>query len=298
VASSPAILPGVRLVRGADGSLAHQFLDSDGDEAAPPAGVLAVTVTRSDGSSVAVGAVTGAGSDPRAVTIAAAETANVDRLTATWTLDGTAIAVDEIDVVGGTIGSLAALKATDPTLRKENDATLRVKRAVVEDMALAVLGRSVVERFYVERVNGSGRQQLVLTWPDLRTVRWARTVSVGSFTAMTVDELAAIPADEAGIATRTDWGVWPVGWRNIELGYTFGMTDIPGDLLEALRKSVRHAITGFDTGVPTFAASMQTADGFNFGLAGPGNENWATGDIAIDRVVNRYRIPRKSIGAA
>lgn len=296
--SSPAILPGVRLLRGADGSIAHQFHDGDGDEAAPPAGVLAVTVTRSDGSAVVAGAITGTGTDPRATAIAAAELYTVDRLTATWTVDGDTIATDEVDVVGGTIGSLAVLKATDKTLRNEDDDTLRWKRAVVEDMALAVVGRSVVGRFAVERVNGSGRSQLVLTWPDLVAVRWARNLYVGGSTALTDGELATIPPDEAGIATRTDFGVWPVGWRNIELGYAFGMRSIPGDLLEALRKSVRHAITGFDTGVPTFAASMQTADGFNFGLAGPGNENWATGDISIDRVVNRYKVGRKSIGAA
>lgn len=297
--SSPAILPGVRLVSGAAGTIAHQFTDSYGDESAPPAGVLAVTVTRSDGTAVTAGGITGTDAEPRAVTIAAADLFTVDRLTATWTVDAEPIAADEVDVVGGTIGSLAVLKATDKTLRNESAEVLRAKRAVVEDMALAVLGRSPVRRFNVERVNGSGRAQLVLTWPDLIAVRWARHVWTPTSTiALTADELAAIPPDEAGIATRTDWGTWPVGWRNIELGYEFGMTSIPGDLVEALRKSVRHAITGFDTGVPAFAASMQTADGFNFGLAGPGNENWATGDITIDRVVNRYKIPRRTIGAA
>lgn len=296
---SAVILPAARLLKGAAGTISHQFYDSDGEESSPPAGVLAATATRSDGSAVVIGAPAGTGDAPRTVSIGVAELLTVDRITVTWTLDGDPLWIDEVDVIGGTLGSVAQLKATDKTLRQTDTEVILAKRRVVEDMALSVLGRSPFERFHVERVNGSGTSQLLLSFPDLLEVVWARELSSGStYRTLGASELATIPPDEAGIATRSDFGVWPVGWRNIEVGYRFGMVPCPGDLLEALRKSIRHAITGFDTGVPAFATSMQTADGFNFGLASPGNDKWATGDISIDRVVNRYKIDAPSIGAA
>lgn len=286
---STRIVPAVRLMRGAAGTISHQFTDSDGEPAAPPSGTLAVSVVRSDGSSVSSGAIAGSGTDARTTSIAAVDLFEVDWLTATWTVDGDPIAVDVVEVVGGHLGTMSELRATDPSLNAVPAEKLLAKRRVVEDTALAVLGRSIFERFYVQRRDGTGRCSMVLAFPDLLEVAWVKVWSGSTSTSFTAAELAAIPADPAGIAVRTDGGVWPCGERNIEIGFRFGMRACPGDLLDALRKSVRHAVNNFDTGVPAFAASMQTADGFSIGIAGPGNEDWATGDVTIDRVVNRYK---------
>lgn len=290
------IMPASRLVKGAEGSLTHQFTDSDGEPSAPPAGTIAVTVARSDGTAVSTGSVTGSSDEPRAVTVAVTELLVTDWLTATWTLDGSEIAVDTFEVCGGTLGSIAALKTTDPNLNTTPNETLLTKRRTVEDMSLVVLRRAVFERFCVERVDGTGTARLPVAFGDVREVAWVKVWSSTTSTSFTAAELAAIPATEGATLTRTDGGVWPCGVRNIEVGYRFGMRACPGDLLDALRKSVRYALTSFDSGVPSRATAMTTGDGFSIGLAGPGNDDWATGDVEVDRVVNRYK--RRSFGIA
>jgi hypothetical protein len=285
--SSIAVLPAVRLVKGAAGTISHQFTDSNGDPSAPPSGVLGVSVVRSDGTSVTSGAVGGSGANPRTTAIGVDELLVTDWLTATWTLDGDAIATDVVEVVGGTLGSAEVLRATDPTLNAKSADELHAKRRIVEDMSLAILGRAIFERFAVERIpvarfGGS----LFLSFPDVREIAWARTWSGTTSYDLTSDELGDLVVNDSSFTSPNK--AWPYG-GTVEVGYRFGMWSCPGDLLDALRKSVRHAFNNFDTGVPAFAASMQTADGFNFGLAGPGNDNWATGDITIDRVINRYK---------
>jgi hypothetical protein len=285
--SSIAVLPAVRFVKGAAATISHQFTDSDGEPAAPPAGTLAVAVTRSNGDAVTSGAVAGTGSSPRTTLVGVAEMLQTDWLTATWTLDGDVLAVDVVEVCGGTLGTVAELRATDANLTAEEAASLRAKRKVVEDMSLAILGRAVFERFAVERlpvVRFGGH--IFLSFPDVYEIAWVRTWSGTTTYDLTDDELGDLVVADSGFMSPNK--AWPYG-GTVEVGYRFGMRSCPGDLLEALRKSVRHAFNNFDSGVPAFAASMQTNDGFNFGIAGPGNENWATGDISIDRVVNRYK---------
>lgn len=286
------VLPSVRLLRAADAVISHQFTDTDGEPGAPPAGVLTVVVTKaSTGTTVTTGAVAGTGTAARTATIAGTEILHTDWLTATWSLDGDFLAVDTIEVVGGTLGTAAELRATDPTLNGKSAAELHEKRRLVEDMSLAVLGRSVFERFYIERLDGMGHGGLVLSYPDLVEVVWVNEWS--GTTATPWAEAVLVQSNPDGIAVHSS--VWPYGRQNIEIAYRFGMRSCPQDLLIALRKSVRHAFTAFDTGVPTYAASMQTADGFNFGLVGPGNENWATGDRDVDRVINRYKVARVGV---
>lgn len=291
---SIAVLPATRVVKGVAATFTHQFVDQDGEPAAP-SGTVTVAAVDSEGSTVALGSVSGSGTDPRSVSTSSV-VSDVDHITLTWSDDGTEVATDVVEVVGGTIGTVAAIKATDPSINAEPAATVLAKRKTVEDLATRVLGRSPFERFYVERVDGTGTDRLQLAWPDLISVKWARVYSnATSYVELTAAELAAIPADQGGAAVRSDGDIWECGRRNIEIGYRFGLRELPGDLREALHKSVRHAITQFDTGVPTFAASMTTADGFSMGIAGPGNEQWATGDRDVDRVINGYRFRRVQV---
>lgn len=288
------VFPSARLHRAADGVISHQFTDSVGEPGAPPTGELTVAVTHSDGVTVAVGAIEGDDSEARTVTVDAGEILRTDWLTAVWSLDDIVIATDLIEVVGGTIGTVAQLQATDSNLTSVEDDAIIEARTTVEDMSLAILGRSVFERFYVERRDGTGRHSMVLAWPDLIEVAWVRGWSGITSEMWATDDVIGITRDSDGIAHLAEQ-IWSWGYRTIEIGYRFGMRGCPRDLLMALRKSVRHALNEFDTGVPAYAASMQTADGFSIGIAGPGNEDWATGDINIDRVVNRYKIPQIGI---
>lgn len=281
-------LPATRIVRGASGAeLSHQFVDSDGEPAAP-SGTVTVAVTRSDGSTVTPGAVAGSSTDPRTVLLAVADVAEVDWLTAVWSDDGTEVFTDTVEVVGGVIMSLATAKSLDPTLAAKEEAFPRARRAV-EDMVTAELGRSLVERFYTERISGTGTNCVVTSWPDVLEVKWAKIwTSATESTSLTAAELAAIPSNTAGILERTDGSVWPSGTVNIEVGYRFGMLDLPTDLRDNLVLAVRHHLVKLTNGVPYQSETIRTADGILMSLARPGVGNSITGNDDVDAAIRRH----------
>lgn len=291
-------LPEQRIVRGAtDATLSHQFHDADGD-AADPGGTVTVAVTRSDGTSVTVGSVSGTGSDPRTATIGVGELADIDRLTAVWSLDGTAIATDYVDVVGGTIGSVAAIQAVETSLSGKADATMKSARKAVEDRFVSTQNRSPFERFHVQRFDGTGTTRLYgAHFPDLVSVKWAKVYSnATTYTSLTSTELAAIQVDdEMARFERLDGNVWTYGRQNIEIGYTFGLRFIPEDLRRALYSAVRVEANSTSTGVPERATSWGSADGITFGISTPGQRGSIWGIPDIDDVWNKYRDPRPMV---
>lgn len=290
-------LPEVRIVRGAsDATLSHQFVDADGDAAAP-SGTVTVAVTRSDGTAVTVGAVSGSTSDPRTVTIGIAELGVVDQLTAVWSINGTAVATDTIDVCGGTIGSVATIVAVETSLSAKAPALVKRARLAAENRFIATQNRCPFTRFAVERVDGTGTARLSVGWPDLVEVRWARVwTSATAYTALTAAELASIVVPDAlSRFTRTDGAVWPCGVRNIEVGYVFGLTELPQDLREAFYGAVRVQVNGTNTGVPDNAVGWASADGINFQIATPGQRKAIYGVPRIDDVWNRYHDPRPAL---
>lgn len=291
-------LPEQRIVRGAiDATLSHQFYDADGD-ADDPEGTVTVAVTRSNGDSVTVGSVSGSGTAARTVSIGIAELATVDQLTAVWSVDGTAVATDTIDVVGGTIGSVAAIQATHTSLTGKDAPTLKSARKAVEDRFLSTQNRSPVERLVVQRFDGTGTCRLYgAHFPDLVSVKWAKVwTSATASTSLTADELAAINTpDQMSHFERLDGKVWQYGRQNIEIAYTFGLTFIPEDLRRALFHAVRVEVNSTTTGVPERASSWGSADGITFGISTPGQRGAIWGIPEIDDVWNKYRDPRPMV---
>lgn len=289
-------LPEQRIVRGAsDATIGHQFVDADGDAAAP-SGTVTVSVTRSDGTAVVVGSVSGTLTAPRTVTIGVAELSVVDQLTAVWSVDAVAVATDTIDVVGGTIGSKAALVAAEPSISTEADDVIKRARNAAENRFISTQNRSPVARLTVERFDGTGRPWLSGEWPDLVEVRWARVYSSPTtYTALTADQIAAINTpDPLARFERTDT-CWPCGRNNIEIGYVFGMESLPQELREAFAGAVRAQITATNTGVPDNAVGWASADGINYQIATPGQRGAIYGIPRVDDVWNRYRDPRPAI---
>jgi hypothetical protein len=105
-----------RVVAGRAFTLSKTFY-SDG-AAVAPTGTPTLTLTRvSDGTTVPTSVVTGTGTGPFQVTVTAANNLLLDTLTATWTATITAQAstyVDTVEVAGGTICTLAELRAEWP----------------------------------------------------------------------------------------------------------------------------------------------------------------------------------------
>lgn len=292
------VLPDQRIVRGAtDATISHQFYDADGD-AADPSGTVTVAVTRSDGDSVTVGAVSGTSTDPRTVTIGIAELATVDRLTAVWSIDGTAVATDEIDVVGGTVASVSQITTSESSISGETDAVLKRARKAAEDKFISTQFRSPFQRFYVQRFDGTGRCYLEgAHWPDLVEVRWARVYSTAtSYTSLTADELASIIVpDEMARFERTDNKVWTYGHRNIEVGYVFGMSQVPQDLRDAFAAATREEVVKFNRSTPGQSTTFTSVDGVSFGLARPGQRGAVYGVDEIDSVFRAYADPRPMV---
>lgn len=283
-------LPPTRIVRGAtDATVAWQFTDADGDPADPGVAAVAATAVRSDGTAVTLGAVSGTDSDPRTASVALAELDRVDWITVSWTLGGVAVGSEVVEVVGRPPLSPAAVRALDPSLNAKSDDLMRAAIRSVEDTATRAMHRSPFERFYRQRLDGSGSSTLVVAWPDLLELVWARVYSTATaYTSLTAGELAAVPAGGGPLLVRTDGGVWPRGCSNIDLGYRFGFS-IPNDLRDKLVLAVRKALTQFATGIPDRAVSMQTVEGFNVQLATPGTRNWTTGVPEVDEALNSYR---------
>lgn len=286
--------PDQRIVRGAtDAVLSHQFHDADGDPSAP-SGTVTVSVTRSNGDSVTVGTVSGSGTSPRTASIAQSELATIDRLTAVWSDDGTEVATTEFEVVGGTVGSVAAIKAIESSINK-SDTLVKAARKVAEDRFLSTQNRSPFERLVVERLDGTGHAYL---WgavlPDLQSVRWVRVyTSATAFTEFSAAELAAIVTPDAYARfERTDGKVWPCGRRNVEIAYTAGLTAVPDDLRRAFFKAVRVEVNAASTGVPERASSWGSGDGITFGISTPGQRGAIYGIPELDDVWNKYRDPR------
>jgi hypothetical protein len=253
-----------------------------------------VAVTRSNGDTVTVGSVSGASTAPRTVTVGIAELATVDRLTAVWSLDGTAVATDEIDVVGGTVGSVSAITTSEASIAGESATVVKRARDAAEAKFVSTQGRSPVQRLYVQRFDGSGECRLPGShWPDLVEVRWARVYSSPTtYTELTADELASIivPDEMAGFE-RTD-GVWPHGHNNIEIGYVFGMSQIPQDLRDAFAAATREEVVKFNRSTPAQSTTFTSVDGVSFGLARPGQRGAVYGVDEIDAVFREYRDPR------
>ncbi len=286
-------LPAARIVRGASGAqLSHQFTDSDGEPAAPT-GAVTVAVTTSDGTAVAGLSVTipDPTSDPYTVDLAPADVASVDWLIAEWSVDGSTVATKTVEVVGGVIMDFATASAIDPSLADKSAAFPRARRAT-EDTITAELGRSPFERFYTERIDGTGSDELFVSWPDVTEVVWVRTRSGSTTTTWTAENVAAITPSISGALRRPSGAVWPLGCQNVEIGYRFGMIDLPTDLRDNLVLAIRHHLAKFKAGLPFLGETINLGDGAVLRANRPGVGASITGNDEVDASIRRHRIDR------
>jgi len=276
-------------------TLSWQGADQYGEPDDP--GSVTVQVVNSAGTVVkaALTATDGTGNNPRTIDLTVAETADVDTLTATWTVSGTTVAVTEHDIVGGFLFSIVDARGTEKSTAntsRDDELAARFARDVTEWKFEDLCGQAFVPRFHVERIRCiPGGRSLKLSFPNLREVRWANQISNGTSTALTDDECAEIPADEVGVAVRQT-SSWSCG-VDVEIGYVYGMIAPPADVRREAMVLFRSELNKARSGVPDRALSYTDPSGTSYQLGRVGTEWRPTGIDSVDEVLRRYdeRVP-------
>jgi hypothetical protein len=289
--SLTTFVPSARVVKATPAVIRFQGVDQDGEPADPGTVTVGVTDSKGDVVVAAGSATTGSGTQPRTYTLSVAQTANVDRLTATWTVSGTVVGVTNVEVVGGVFVSVAEIRSMEPALSSASDYTtpvLTAARTQVETMFEDTCNRAFVPRFRVDTLSGDGGLVLVLGRPDVRRIRWVRIADYrGVFTDIDLTA-ETIEVTELGLVVRRD-SYWPWGRFNVQVGYEYGLDQPPADLKQAAVQAIRAQVNTFRSGIPDRATSFQPIDGGNVVLATPGLGPWITGIPSVDECLKRYR---------
>lgn len=296
-----------QLLRATPASLSVTLLDSTGEPRAA-AGTVTVHVTRADGSDLlAAGSSTVVDSDDSTIytaALTAAQTAQLDILTAVWTDNGVAVATTLHEIVGGFYFTIAEARQLEPSLRdlaKYPNADVLEFRREVEEEFETIAGVAFVPRYAHIRISGTGTESIEL--PDgvtrLRTVRSVRTYfSATDYIDATSDQLAALQPSEWG---ELDWLVSPIdpaaglifayGQRNIVLGVEHGYDRPPATVKRAGVRRLRQRLNGAKSAFPENAQRFTAENGATYTLARP--TVFSTGDDEIDAVLGRFatRIP-------
>lgn len=281
-----------QVLRGSAATITATFRDQDGD-AAEPAATVTVGVADEAGTTVvaAGAATTTVSTGVRSYTLTPAATADLRVLVATWT-DGTTTTTTRTEVVGGYYASVRAIRQSDPVLddpRKYPAAAIVAARRAVETEFEDFCGVAFVPRYRRVRLNGSGREELVLPDTELRSVRSVREYDTdNNYEAFTATELAAIPANPAGLAVRTDGDYFERGDRNVVVEYEHGYDRPPQDILEAFFLRVRDVLNRSNRGVPDRATTFTSDVGGTYSLLVAGRGGSVTGIPDVDVALRRH----------
>lgn len=279
-----------RILKGTAGTL-EIVVYSDGVPTDPTS--PSVSVVDDTGASVTVGSATAAGDGSGRVTatIAPAQTATVNNLTATWTLTVGGAAqtfVTYHKIVGDVLFALVELRGfDDAALRdvgKYPDTDLYQMRELVTEAFEEILPFSLGTQFRREVVNGNNLSPLFVSRRRVTAVRAAASRVTTTWTAFTGDQLTDLLIDERGRITR-DTDVWPLGVRNVRLDYEHGAQPIPQEIRRAgIAVARKHLIP---SQLPTNAISQ--VDGLGtFRLSVPGQRGSWFGLPDVDRVLRTY----------
>lgn len=264
-------------------TLSMQFLDGDGEPAAP-LGAVTVRVQRGDGTEIlpAGTATVQPGEDVtrRTVALTAAQTATLDLLTATWTEAGGGVFVSYHEIVGGFYFTVADARAADPSLteQKYSAAAIRAARREVEEEFEAICQVAFVPRYWrarIERPNSA--QSLSLPTGRVRTLRSLRTYSTATtFYEFTSGDLAAVSLTPWGTLNIDTAALLGPSIVEFEHGYDVPPREIRAVAIERLRE----LLTRPKSGIPANAQSFVNEGGATFRLARPGM--LTTGNDRID----------------
>lgn len=278
-----------RIVAATSATLSFQGVDSDGEPADP--GTVTVGVVDAYGTEVlAPGTATIMADTMRTVALTAAQTALVDRLTATWTSGGVVVGRTQHDVVGGVYVNTATIRADGISALadelKHEAAELIQARTEVEYQFEGSCHRAFVPRFSTEIIESRGGSTLVLRVPNLREVVWAQQSWDGTTWTDVTASVATVQPSDAGLATLGS-GCWPAGL--IRIGYRHGMDRCPPDLRKAAIEAISYRIHSDRSGLDPRATNFVSTETGTLQLATPGLGIWVTAIPTVDAVLKAYR---------
>jgi hypothetical protein len=280
-----------RIAQGRSATLTHTFY-VDGVASNPSPDAATVQISRSDGTElVAETTATEAGTGIVTYTLTPAQTALLDTLTVTWqaTFGGwEQTYVDTVEVAGGFLFSLPDLIALKPSNLSWTTAKMTATRTLVEQTIEDACARAFVPRYTLETLSGNGMSNLMLKWPDVRSVRTVTVTTAGVGTAYTVGELALVAANPTGLVSNTG-RVWDLGSGNITIGYEHGPDFTPARVTQAALTLARAWLVKGP--VDDRALGVAAPDGgFSFGLATPGRNGSWVGLPEVDAVIDQYNM--------
>lgn len=273
-----------RVLRGVAATLSWQPVGSDGEPAAP-SGAVTVGVVNAAGSVVVASgtATTGSGTAPRTAALTAAQTANLDLLTVTWTDAGDGSAhTTLVEIVGGYYFSVAEARASDATLAdatKYPSATIVQVRGEVEVEFEDIIGAALVPRFASELVHV--HDGIILRWPYLRAVRTVETWLGTEYEAWT--DLTEIYTTPSG---RLSGHLFSPGAR-YRIGYEHGLDRPSATLKAAALTRLRDRLNWNLRGIPDRATSFAVSEGGTYRMDQAGTAK--TGIPDVDAALARAR---------
>lgn len=280
-----ATVPDQQIMAATAATMSWQPTDSDGEPADP--GTVTVGVVNSAGTVVkAAGTATsGTASAPRTVAVTAAQTVNVDWLTATWSVSGVVVGTTVHEIVGAPLITRGQLVDREPKMSTVSLTEFLRARREADDLFFTTCKRSFVPRFAVERLEVRSNQhptRLALRFPDVSEVRWANHIDTnGTVTAL---DVAGVGPSSTGIVTLVGGDVWPSSGE-IEVGYVHGMTRPPHDVLSAVARYIRDILGSGNSSIPDRATTYSDGQGGTTQLATPGLGPFITGIPEVDKVL-------------
>lgn len=280
-----ATIPDQQIIAATSATLSWQPTDSDGEPAEP--GTVTVGVVDSTGATVVAAgtATSGASSTPRTVAVTASQTADVDWLTATWSVSGVVVGVTVHEVIGVPFITRAQFIDREPKMSTVSLSEFLRSRREADDLFYTTCKRSFVPRFAVERQDAMCRRdqsRMSLRFPDVSEVRWANHID-GNGTVTAID-VAGVGPSATGIVTLVGADCWPTS-GHVEVGYVHGMTRPPHDVLSATARYIRDILGSGNSSIPDRATTYSDGQGGTTQLATPGLGPFITGIPEVDKVL-------------
>jgi hypothetical protein len=242
----------IRIVRGRSAELSYTFY-VDGNATDPTPDSASVSITRADGSTLTPSAsVDNSGVGVVSITLTPSETANLDRLTVTWSavFDGqTQSFTDTVEIVGDFLFTIAEARAAigDPAYDADR---IVDARTYAETELEGALGYALVPRYTHTTVVAQRGMPLRLQ-PYTTVVRSATS----NGTVLTSGDLAALSFN-AGFVS----GYW---WSGaVTVGYEHGLpVPSPGAKRAALALALDELDAGSASSIDPRASQIVTVDG-------------------------------------
>jgi len=277
-----------RVLAGTPAVLHVSILDQNG-EIDDTVSSCTVTITRADGTALVTNQSATGTAGAFTYTLTGAQTAQLDLLTATWTVSSVVRATTRHEIVGGYYFTIAEARAVDPAFNQQNysDAQMIAARRDVEDEFERICGVAFVPRFRRGRIRPTGTNIAKAPNPKPRTVTAARIWwSASSYTDLTQTELSHIVCEDDGTIRRSDLFVWPYYADSIEVGLEHGFDRPPADIKRAAMTRLRMRLNMARSGIPDRATSYSVADGGTYRLDTA--DALKVGVPDIDGVLARY----------